>query len=278
MINLEKGGAFVNVFKREMIAHRKSFVIWCFGFIAMVVLGMWKYGEIASSNAALHEMNELMAAMPKALQVLIGTGSLDLATIQGYYGVIYLYIGMMAAIHAVTLGATIIVKEERDKTAEFLFSKPAARNKVVAIKLIVSFVHLLMINVITMIASLVAVEYYGNDQSMTKEIMLLMIGLFLFQLIFLTLGGAIAAVNKNVKSTLSIGTAAMLFTFILSMVIEMNEKLDWLKYATPFKYFEAKHVIVEGTLEPIFIILSIGLIICLTIISVVFYQKRDLHI
>ena len=45
----------------------------------------------------------------------------------------------MATVHAAMLGADIISKEERDKTAEFLFVKPISRNKIIISKLLGSF-------------------------------------------------------------------------------------------------------------------------------------------
>ena len=53
-----------------------------------------------------------MADMPKSLQAIMGTNSLDLSSVIGYYGLLYLYLVVMAGIHASMLGANIISKEE----------------------------------------------------------------------------------------------------------------------------------------------------------------------
>ena len=56
----------------------------------------------------------------------------------------------------------------------------------------------------------------------------------------------------------------------------MNSKLENLKYFTPFKYFEASRLMNEG-FEVVYIILSILLIILLTVVTYIFYAKRDVR-
>ena len=120
----------MNIFKREMRANRKSLIIWCFGVLFIVGSGMGKYAALSNTGDSI---NELMAHMPSSLQAIMGIGSLDLATVDGYFGLLYLYLVIMASIHAAMLGATMISKEERDKTAEFLFVKPISRTTVISL-------------------------------------------------------------------------------------------------------------------------------------------------
>ena len=134
----------MNVFIVEMKAHRNVLIIWAVGIIFMVVAGMGKYVALSSSGQS---MNDLFAQMPKSMQTLFGIGSFDLSKASGYYGMLFLYLALMATIHAIMLGANIISKEERDKTAEFLFSKPISRNKIITAKLAAAFMNILIFNI-----------------------------------------------------------------------------------------------------------------------------------
>jgi ABC-2 type transport system permease protein len=58
----------------------------------------------------------------------------------------------------------------------------------------------------------------------------------------------------------------------------MNSKLEGLKYVTPFKYFDAQHVMYGGGLDPVFVILSVVIIAALVCVTYVFYKKRDLNV
>ncbi|WP_053365810.1 ABC transporter permease subunit [Bacillus sp. FJAT-27245] len=264
----------MNIVFRELKAHRKSLIFWCLGVIMMVVSGMGKYGAMSGSGQS---MNELMEGMPKGLQAVFGVGGLDLSSVMGYYGILYLYIAIMVAIHAVMLGATIIAKEERDKTAEFLFTKPVSRRKVISGKLFAAFVQVAIINLVAYLSSLLSVSRYDAGPQVKGDIATLMIGIFLFQLIFLSIGAATGAVQKRAGKAGATAAAIMLATFILSVAIDMNEKMEPLKYFTPFKYFEAKELLFGGGISGTFLLISAAIAALLTAVTYISYQKRDLN-
>jgi ABC-2 type transport system permease protein len=265
----------MNLFKREMRANRKSLIIWSIGVIFMVAAGMGKYSSLEGTGQS---MNALMADMPKSLQAIMGTGSLNLSTPIGYYGVLFLYLAVMGAIHAAMLGSNIIAKEERDKTVEFLLVKPVSRTRMITSKLIAALVNILIFNIVTFATSLGMVQKYAEGENVTGDISLLMAGMFILQLIFLLIGTAIAASFKNAKKATSLATGILLILFILSIAIDMNEKLDGLKFLTPFKYYDAKIVLQEGGFEPLYLAFSALLLIGLTIVTYMFYGKRDMNV
>ncbi|MBT2688227.1 ABC transporter permease subunit [Bacillus sp. ISL-47] len=263
----------MNLFFRELKANRKSLILWCIGILLMVAGGMSKFEGISSSGQS---MNELMEAMPKALQAIMGTGSLDISTAGGYYGVLSLYLMVMAAIHAGMLGSTIVSKEEREKTAEFLLVKPISRNKVITWKLIAALVNVLLFNIVTFVCSAAAVEYYNDGKSLNGDIALLLAGMFILQLIFLFLGSAIASAAGKPKTAASLSTAILMGTFLLSIMIDISTSIDFLKYLTPFKYFEAKQVMFGGGLEAVFLILSAAFILFFIFATYKFYKDKDM--
>lgn len=265
----------MNIFIREIKANRKSLILWCIGVILMVVAGMSKYSVVSSSG---EYMNDIISSMPKSLQVMFGTASFDLSKASGFYGVIFLYLVLMATIHASMLGANIISKEEREKTAEFLMVKPVSRNKVITSKLLAAFINIVIFNIITLISSITIVEHYAKGEGITSDIIILMIGMFILQLIFLTIGTGIAAISKNPKIATTASTGILLITFILSMIVDMNSDLDGLKYIIPFKYYEAKNLMFGGGFDPVFVILSVIIITVLLCTTYAFYRKRDLNV
>lgn len=241
----------------------------------MVASGMAKYTSLEGTGQS---MNTLMADMPKSLQAIMGTGSLDLSTPIGYFGVLFLYLAVMASIHAAMLGSNIIAKEERDKTVEFLLVKPVSRTWMISAKLSAALVNILIFNLVTLASSISMVGKYAEGEDVTGEIAMLMIGMFILQLIFLVIGTAIAAVLKNAKKATSLATGILLFLFILSIVIDLNEKLDGLKFVTPFKYYDAKLVLEDGGFEPIYLGLSALILLVLTLVTYLFYRKRDMNV
>ncbi len=265
----------MNVFIKEIKANRRSLVIWCIGIVLMIASGMGKYAGLSTSGQSL---DDLLDQMPKSLQAIMGIGTFDLSTASGYYGVLFIYLVVMATIHAAMLGANIISKEERDKTAEFLFVKPISRNKVITSKLLASLLNIIIINLITLFSSVIMVQRYSNGENIMDDMIILMVGMFILQLIFLFIGTAIAAISKNSKTAASLSTGILLITFILSIAIDMNSRIENLKYLTPFKYYDAKNLMFGGGLDTDYVILSVILIAVLLSATYVFYKKRDLKI
>jgi ABC-2 type transport system permease protein len=201
---------------------------------------------------------------------------MDLSKVNGYYAMLFLYLLLMATIHAGMLGATIIAKEERDKTSEFLFVKPVSRSTIITAKLAAAFTNIVIFNLVTFLSSIVLIGKYSKGVAVNGDIALLMAGMFILQLLFLVIGSALAAVKRKPKTAASLATGILLLTYMLSIVIDLNENMDSLKYFTPFKYFEAKNIMYGGGLDSICVVISIVLITALSIVTYVFYKKRDL--
>ncbi|WP_143317053.1 ABC transporter permease subunit [Clostridium sp. HBUAS56017] len=265
----------MNIFIREMKVLIKSLILWCIASFFLIVSGMAKFSGTSVSNES---MNELISKMPKSLLSIMGIGSFDLSKASGYYSVLFFYLVLMAAIHSAMIGANIISKEERDKTAEFIFVKPVSRSKIITEKLIAAFIIILILNIFISVSSILIVNYFNNGENLNEGILNLMIGLFILQLLFLFIGTAISAINKKPRTSISISTGILLIMFILSVVIDIDSNLDFLKYLTPFKYFEAKNLMYGGQFDIIFITLSIFIIIVCGIITYAFYNKKDLNI
>lgn len=263
----------MNIFFREMKAHRKALIIWCISIILLVISGMGKFEAYSAQN-----MNQLLAKMPKSLMAIFGMSSLDVSKISGYYGMLFIYLALMATIHAAMLGANIISKEERDKTAEFLMAKPVSRNKIIASKLMAALLNIIIFNITTLVSSLLMVGYYSKGEDNTGNVAILMLGMFILQLIFLFIGTGMASLSKNPKLATTIATTILLVTYILSVVIDLNSKLKNLKYLTPFKYYEAKNLMYGGGLDPVFVTLSVVIIAAMLSVTYVFYKKRDLNV
>lgn len=265
----------MNIFIREMKAHGKSLILWSIGMLFMIVAGMGKFSSYSGSGQSI---TEIMDKIPKTLKAILGFGDLDVTKASGFYGTLFLYLLVMVTIHASMLGANIISKEERDKTTEFLMVKPVSRTRVVTAKLLAALANVVILNIVTLVLSIAIVSKYSNGEAITGDIQILMAGMFILQLLFLSIGAGIASISKNPKASASAATTVLLVAFLLSMIVDMNSRLEGLKYITPFKYFEAQNVMYGGGLDPVFVILSFAIITILVCVTYVFYKKRDLRV
>ena len=263
----------MNVYKREMRSSLKSMIFWSLGVMLFLAASMQKYSALSLDPASLNIMYQL----PQALQDMFGVGYLDFAKAGGFYGMIYPYLVLMAAVHASMLGAVIVSKEERDKTGEFLYAKPASRIEVLTAKAVSALTAVALLNLVIWASSLAFVR--GGGEDMGGTIAMLMAGLFLVQLVFLTLGIAAAAGFARPKAATGIATGVMLATYLISIAIDVSGKLGALKALTPFEYFDARRIIGRGEgLNPWYVALCLAVAAALTAWAYLRFDKRDLKV
>lgn len=265
----------MNIYLREMKAHRTGLIWWCVGMVGLVASGMAKYDAYQGAGVSIEE---LFASLPKGVLVIFGMTGFDLTKASGFYGVLFLYIALMGAIHAALLGSHLISKEERDKTSEFLYAKPVSRSSTLTSKILAGLTMVAILNVTTLLSSFYFVNLFGKGESVGADIMVLMAGLFFLQLIFFTIGTAVAGVIRKPKAAPSIAMSVMFTAFLLSYLVNMSENLDFLKYLSPFKYFDAAVLMADGRLDPVYVVLSVVIVALAVFGTYRFYSARDLSV
>lgn len=263
----------MNLFIRECKAERRSLIIWCVGMMFVVLSGMQKYGAMSGEAGSL---NAVMQDLPRSLKAILGMGPFDLPTLEGYYGVLFVYVALMAAIHAVLLGANMLAKEERDHTVEFLLAKPLSRAAIVTCKLAAAAAGVLVLNLVALGASLGVILQYDGGYLVGK-LTVLLVGLFVLQLMFLLLGAGLAAVGRRPKAAGGIAASLMLLLYLLALMVDFSDNLAFLQAVTPFKYFAAEKVLTGQGADPLSWLLSAVIVALLLTVTYRGYKRRDMQ-
>ncbi len=261
------------VFMREMKANRKGLLIWSAGLFALVAAGFYKYSGIAASNEAASIVIDMM---PRLLKVMFGVGSLPIDSPAGFYACMHLWISMVAFFHAATLGATILSKEERDRTAEFLYSKPLRRESIVLGKMLAGIVNIAILALVAWGTTMLIFVPQVTDSALVSGVHQTMVGMFLTQLVFFFAGFLGAATLKSHKTAGQFAANLVLITYLLSVVIEMAGTVNFLDFLTPFRYFYAANVLQNG-FSLFFLLLSLGLVVACWVLTLRFFKVRNLH-
>ena len=264
----------MNIFLRELKANRKSIITWSICMFLLVVSGMSKYTAYSSGGGN----NEVFNKMPHTMKAILGIGSFDVTTISGFFALMFLYIELTAAIHAVLLGSGIIAKEERDKTAEFLMVKPVSRTTIVTSKLLAALVNVLILNLVSLFSSIVMVKAYNNGGDISGEVTMFILSMFIVQLVFLSLGTLLSASMKNPKASGPLATGILLGGYVIYIVTDLTDHLNALKVLSPFKYFSYEDIVNGKGLSSSAVIMSILLAAVFSALTYVFYRKRDLKV
>lgn len=263
----------MNIFLRELKANRKALIIWSVCMFLLILSGMGKYTAYSSG-----QNNEIFQQMPYSIRALLGMGSFDVATMAGYFAMLFLYIELTAAIHAVLLGAGIIAKEERDKTTEFLIIKPVSRTTIITSKLLAALVNIIILNIVTLVSSLAMVDAYNKGNDISSEIGMFILSMFIVQLIFLSIGAALAAFMRKPKASGSLSVGILLVSFVISKITDLTDSLNGLNLLSPFKYFNYKSLVEGNGLSLAIVILSLLLVAVFSVSTYFFYKRRDLNV
>ena len=82
----------MHIFFRELKSRRISLVIWAAALVAFLLLSMVKYETLSADPKALQT---LMSQFPATIQAIFGMNRLDITTVEGYYGILFLYLALL---------------------------------------------------------------------------------------------------------------------------------------------------------------------------------------
>ncbi len=264
----------MNIFLRELKANLKSLLIWSAIIILLIFMAVTKFSAFAGDP----EMLKMLDSMPPALLDALSMRAFNLTTLSGFYGIMFIYFGLMGAIAAAMWGSDIISKEERDKTVEFSLVLPVSRSRVITAKALAALVNCFAFVLITWVVSLVGVRSYNPDQAFHDFLALEMQAMLAIELIFLAIGLLLGCAMKQYKLSGSTAVAIILVTYFMSIISVMQENLDFLKYFTPFKYFDAGELFRSGKMDITYLLLSAAIIVVCVAAAYWIYSKRDLYI
>ena len=264
----------MNIFLRELKANVKSLVIWSVIVALLIMIAVAKFSAFAGDP----EILAVLDSVPEAIMDVLNMRAFNLVTLSGFYGVMFIYFGLMGAIAAAMWGSDIISKEERDKTVEFSLVLPVSRSKVITTKALAALVNCIAFVFIVWVVSIAAVQQYKPDQAFYDFLALEMQAMFVIELIFLAIGLLLGCAMKQYKRSSSTAISIILAAYFMSILSGMQQKLAFLKYFTPFKYFDAGELFRTGKIDGRYLLVSAAIIVVSVAAAYRTFNKRDLYI
>lgn len=264
----------MRIYLRELKANYKSLLIYCGISLLFMTVGFAKFSAYAENP----ELLAILDSMPQAMLDAFSMNAFNLTTITGFFGVMYVFIGLILSIAAVMWGSDIISKEERDKTVEFSLTLPIKRSTLITAKTAAVLTNCIVLALVTWGIILVNTARYNPDAEFYNFVSLGMVSLFIMQGIFLAVGILLGSAMKKHKNAGSVAVSLLLGTYFISVIAGLNEDFEFLKYFTPFKYFDPASLLHESKIDLTFVWLSIGIIAVSLVGAYVTYSKRDLYI
>ena len=262
------------IFIRELKRNRKSFIIWTASLVLFNIMMMSFFPSIADNTKMYDEM---IKGFPKGMIEAFGLDKISMSTILGFFGTeCYIFITIFGSIYAMLLGASILSKEEGDKTIEFLLAKPVTRSTIVTAKAANIFFYITLFNLIFSFVNFLMFEAVKREEYSIEAFLLLSIGPWLLHLTFAAIGLLISVFVVKAKSVYPVSIGFVLVMYFISVMSSISDKLTNLKYFTPFKYVDSPDIIVNERIEPIYLIIMFAIITVSTAATYVLYNRKNM--
>jgi beta-exotoxin I transport system permease protein len=263
----------MNIFFHELKAYRKSTFIWSVSLVLIIVLFMSFYPAFAKDA---EDFKKIMEGYPEAIRNAIGFNLGNFFTILGFYCFPLSFITLCGAIQGMNLGTSIVSKEVREKTADFLLTKPVTRTTVLTAKLMAAFASIVITNIVYLAVTIFIAFQVKTDDFSLKILIMLSLTMFFIQLIFLALGIVISVIVPKIKSVLTVSLATVFAFYFLGMFSSTTGE-EAKRYISPFKYFDTAYIIKHASYEASFLIVGAVIIILAITASYFVYVKKDIH-
>ena len=261
--------------KRELKANLKSFIVWTSIIIGLFIIVLITYPLVFTGENA-EMLNEMMAMMPEEL---LKAFNMDISSITTAYGWLksegILMIIMIIGIYAGIFGSTVCLKEENDKTIEYLSMLPITRRKIITDKVIVGLIYIVSMVLISGLFNLVGLLISGNFN--VGEYLMIAISPIFVALPLFSINLFISMFLKNTKKSLLIAIGLTFISYFFLIIGEIDEATTFFKYFSIFSFADTRNIILEGKMNILLILGSLILSSGLIVLSILKYEKKELR-
>lgn len=263
----------MNIFRHELKSHLKSVLTWSASIAALIVLFMTLFQSFSSEAAML---DDLMASMPRELLIAFGMTDMNLATVLGYYSLLFVFAQICLAIQAANYGFALVSLEETELTADFLLTRPVTRPRIMTAKLLAACVALLITAAVTWASSYLALALFSGESTYDNGALITLLATVpVLQAVFLALAMAISLLVKRIRSITPLSMALVFGLYILNAFGAMIGEQS-LEIISPFKHFAPSRIVATGAWDPL-VYISVAAIVISIPLAYALYARRDIR-
>jgi ABC-2 type transport system permease protein len=263
----------MNIYLYELKSLRKSTIIWTASIVALAALFLTIYPSMGSQ---VGDLKALLSGYPPALRAMIGINLDIITSFLGFYAMIFMFVVLTGACQAMIVGTSILSKETRDRTADFLLAKPVSRTAVVTAKLSAAVTVILITDIVYYAASVLIATLSGAVYD-GKLFLLITLMLPFIQLIFLSLGACVSVFFNKLKSVLPLSLGTVFGFYFIGALIASGKNVTWERYISPFRYYDVVYIIKNGGYELSYILVGLAVIVAAIAVCFIVYRKKDIH-
>lgn len=260
----------MTIMKHELRQGKKLLIIWTAAVALFLVICMLMFPEMKGQMDAMSSLFSAMGAFTAAF----GMDKLDFGSLTGFYALeCGNIIGLGGAFFAALIASSALAKEEKEHTAEYLFTHPVTRKKVITGKLAAILIQILILNIIVYLAGILSMVLIGETIPW-KIITLLHFAYLIVQIVIAGLCFGISALIRS--NGFGIGIGAAVGFYFLNIVANISESAKFLKHFTPFGFSDGADIVSSNTLNAGMILVDLAVAALAVAGAYYWYDRKDL--
>lgn len=260
--------------KREYFINLKSFIIWLSVLVIMFLVVYLVYPYIITDDT-MKSMDELMEIFPPEV---LKTFNMDMSSISTAYGWLktegFMFVLLIIGFYSSILGSNILLKEESDKTIEYLSSLPIKRSKIVTNKIIVGITYLVLMIFVLGVFNYISLSVSGSFDH--KQFVLLSITPIFIALPFFSINLFLSTFLHKTKKTIGISLGMVFIFYLINILSELSSNVEFIKYFSVYTLADTRNVISKVTINLTIVVISLIITIIFIIGTYLRYNKKEL--
>lgn len=257
--------------KHELKQGKMSLIVWAASIIFLMVICVLLFPEMKGEMDSVGDMFASMGSFTQAF----GMDRISFGSLLGFYAVeCGNILGLGGAFFAAFYAVTMIAKEEKDHTAEFLLTHPVSRVRVITEKLAAVMLQITLLNLTVLAASLVSIACIGEEIPL-KELLLLHLAYYILQVELSGICFGVSAFLRRGSIGIGLGIATMLYS--LNLISNITKEAEFLKYFTPFAYAEGTDIVTDVSLDGGLVALGLACGVLGIAVAYWKYCKKDIQ-
>ncbi len=263
----------IPVIKWTLWQRRWSTMWWSIGVVAMIFINMVFY---PSFKDQAEQLQKSFDNIPDAALQLLG-GSTDFFSAIGFLNsqIFFLSLPLILGILAISLGSSLIGKEEQELTIESLLSRPISRTRLLLAKASAGTIILGAVTCIGLLTTILTALIVDLDVA-AKLIVLVTFACFLLVLSFSAIAFLLSSIGRTRGASIGIATFMAFGGYLIS---SLAGTVDWLKFPAkvfPFHYYQSEAILRE-TFNWSNLWFFVGIILLCAALSWLAFRRRDIY-
>ncbi len=262
------------MFKREMKINFKNFIIWTLVLILIFLVVFLIYPSIVTSEN-VDMIDEMLKVFPPSV---LKAFNMDISGIESAFGWFktegFVFVLLIIGIYSAILGSNVLLKEENDKTIEYLSVMPVTRGKIVFNKILCAFIYIVLMVLVVLIFNYIGLCLSGDFDK--KMYFLLSITPIFSSFVIFSLCLFLSTFTHKTKKMIGISLGVVLISYVLNILSELSESVEFLKYVSIFTLADIRNVIVNVSINPWMVVLSFGISLFFIVLSMINYNRKEL--